>query len=139
MSDGMCLLHSYREVLRRTEQGENVLYVQGKVTNSASGKSFLHAWVETDNDEVIDPTIDVKMSKNEYYSIYNPTDIIKVEEPIMTLLCARGAKFFTEPQVRRAIDIHNQYLKAKSIKNIKLRKKKIIKSKPKRKVCRCKK
>jgi hypothetical protein len=139
MNDGMCLLHSYREVLRRTQHGENVLYVQGKVTNPALGRSFLHAWVETDNDEVIDPTTDIIMPKDEYYSIYNPTNIIKIEEPIMVLLCAKGHEFFTESQVRRAIDIHNQYLKSKSIKTVQLRKKKRTKAKPKRKVCRCKK
>lgn len=139
MSNGMCLLLSYREVLTRTQSGENVFYVQGKVTNPATGKSFLHAWVETEDGEVIDPTIDVQISKDKYYSIYNPVDIIKVEEPIMTLLCAKGHKFFTEAQVRRAIDIHNQYSKSKSLKSVQLRKKRTIK--PKKRIikkCKCK-
>jgi len=139
MSDGMCLSHSYHEVLKRAEQGEHVLYVQGKITNQSLGRSFLHAWVETDDGKVIDPTFDMEKSKDEYYSIFKPINIIKVEEPIMVLLCMKGHEFFTESQVRRAIDIHDQYSKAKSIKTIQLRKKKTIKSKSKRKVCRCKK
>lgn len=138
MSDGMCLSHSYHEVLKRTKQGEHVLYVQGKITNQSLGRSFLHAWVETDDGKVIDPTFDMEKPKDEYYAIFKPINIIKVEEPIMILLCGKGHEFFTESQVRRAIDIDNQYLKAKSIKNIQLRKKKVVKSKSKRK-CKCKK
>ena len=108
----MCLLHARREVTKRADSGESVLYTQGYVTNPYTGKSFMHAWVELDN-EVIDPTIDITLSKKKYYDLFNPKDVIRVEEPIMTLLCAKGDKFFSKEDVKKAYEKHFNYLQKK--------------------------
>jgi hypothetical protein len=139
MSDGLCLLHTRREVQTRADHGQSVLYVQGMVTNPYDNKTFMHAWAEIEN-EVIDPTIDLKISKEKYYSFFNPTNVIRVEEPIMELLCAKGDKFFTKNDVKKAYEHHYNYLhkkyydktanRTKKKSNPKKRTKKIIK-KPK--------
>lgn len=112
MSDGLCLLHARREVTRLADMGESVLYTQGNVTNPYDGKTFMHAWAEVGN-EVIDPTIDLKISKEKYYKTFSPKNVIRIEEPIMTLLCIKGDKFFTQEEVKKAYEKHFKYLQKK--------------------------
>lgn len=131
MSDGLCLLHTRREVTKLADAGISVLYTQGYVTNPYDGSSFMHAWAEVE-DNVIDPTIDIKMSKKEYYKTFSPKNIIRVEEPIMTLLCAKGDKFFTKEDVTKAYERHFSYLQKKYASREpepEYRKKKLIKKK----------
>lgn len=131
MSDGLCLLHARREVQKRAEQGQSVLYVQGTVTNPYTDKTFMHAWAEVD-DEVIDPTIDLLLPKTKYYDYFNPRDVIRVEEPIMDLLCIKGDRFFTKEDVKKAYERHYNYLHKRYHGDTADRKKK--KSTPKKRV-----
>jgi hypothetical protein len=103
MSDGRCLRHAYDEVRKREANHENVVYVQGVVTNSHEGKTFAHAWVETKT-EVIDPTIGVTLPKARYYATFKPKNIIRMSPFIMTILCAKGHRFFTKKEVTAAIE-----------------------------------
>jgi hypothetical protein len=90
-------------VQRRTEKHEKVVYVQGTITNPATGRTFKHAWVENEV-EVIDPTIDVTLSKRQYYTRFKPKEVIRMNDFFMTVLCAKGHRFFTKAEVNQAIE-----------------------------------
>lgn len=109
MSDGRCLRYAYDEVQKRDGKRENVLYVQGTVTNPATGRSFKHAWVENEVD-VIDPTIDVILRKDKYYERFNPKEIIRVDPFFMMILNAKGHHFLTKAEVNAAIEKDRKFM-----------------------------
>jgi hypothetical protein len=143
MSDGLCLIHALGETHDRDNNGEKVVFVQGLITNPYLKRTFEHAWVELpDKDLVSDCANKFSIPRSEFYEIYNPTNIIRIDPIVLATLTNKHKeiKFFTRSEVEQAKE-HVAMLDAKyprkDLKND--RKKKIVKSKSKRKVCRCKK
>jgi hypothetical protein len=97
MSDGRCLVNAYRELIKRDENGEKVVYVQGNVTNL--GKRFQHTWLETKTD-VIDPTINLIAPKARYYEKLIPRNVIRIPPEVVAVLVFKyGHKFYTDKEI----------------------------------------
>lgn len=99
MSDGHCLKHAFEEMVKRDKRGEPVVYVQGTVTNPKLGRTFPHAWVETQT-HVIDPTVDLTLTKKQYYLIFSPKKVIRVDPFTTAMLVGRGFRFFTAQEIK---------------------------------------
>ena len=118
---GHCYEETFNIMLNDDVVAREGKIVHGKIQDPQTGKWIEHAWIEMGT-VVIDPTIsDGMLRKSEYYEIVN----------------AKPEHYYTD------LEALKQRFKTKKLckwqPSPEDRKKKIIKPKSKRKVCRCKK